>query len=101
MVRRRDHHRVHTLVAQQIAIVLVLLRVGSRFLERKVHVIFPQVANGNSLVTASFEKRVVNLVAPVSNADIPQTDALVGAENFGVAECGCKSSAARQVTTGE
>jgi hypothetical protein len=86
VVGRGDGHGVDVTVLEQLPVVLVARRGGAGFAGRQVEVVVAEVADGRGDRIAELEKAIVHLVAAVAEADKAHAQAVVGAEDAGVAE---------------
>ncbi len=99
VIRSGDHHGVDGFVVQQFVKVRIFGGRRAGLLDGEVHVVVAQVADGGGLLVAIFEKRIVDLVAAVAQADVAHADAVIGAENAGIAERRRKYGALGEVTS--
>ena len=90
VVGRGDDDRVDVFVVQQLVVVVILFGIGARFLDREIHVVVAQVADGHGLLIAVLEKGVVHLIAAVAQADVAHAHAIVGAHDSGITRCRCQ-----------
>lgn len=85
MVGGSDYDCVDVFVLEELAVVLVLDGSGSGLLDGEVQVVVAEVADGHGLIVAVFKEGIVDLVAPVAETDVAHPDAVVSAEDAGVA----------------
>ena len=79
MVRRANDRCVQILHLEQLPVILKLFRRAAALSGGEIPVALRKIANRNDLRIGMFQKSIQDLVAPVADADKPESYTLVGA----------------------